>query len=329
MTLKSLIIFIVVELLSLLQPLQAQTQNYEFIASSRSLMRAGSGQTLSMLVQEIYPGYKKLWPQIEQEIRRRNPQAFNQYSGNIIPGRRIQLIAIKTVHESYLLHKTVVGRVVQIKGMVQATDARGSTQILSKNSEVFEGDRITTALGATTRLDMVDDAVIDLKSDSSLRLTAYRLKSGFEKGSRSIIDLIKGGLRTLTGAIAANPVADYRFHTGIMTIGVRGTDYVVKLCEKNDCEHSASRNDQNARLHVAVLDGLIYLEDSDGQRGDLIMGQYAIASNDEKVIVNDAKPAAGLLNAQEQKRFSQLTPPEKDKSRVWPWLLGGAALLGL
>lgn len=329
MKLKHLIFILCVELLSLLQPLQAQTPDYEFIASSRSLMRAGSGQTLQMLVQEIYPGYKKLWPEIEQEIRRRNPQAFNQYTGRIIPGRRIQLITIKTVHSSVLLHKTVVGHVAEINGTVEAVDTRGSVRTLNKKSEIYEGDRVTSALGSTARLDMVDEAVIDLKPDSSIRLTEYRLKSGFEKGSRSIIDLIKGGLRTLTGMIAANPVAVYRFQTGVMTIGVRGTDYVVKLCKKNDCQHSASRNDQNARLHVAVLDGLIYLEDSDGRQGDVIMGQYAIATNDEKVMVNDARPAPGLLNAQEQQRFSHLKPPKKDKSLVWPWLLGGAALLGL
>jgi hypothetical protein len=58
------------------------------------------------------------------------------------------------------------------------------------------------------------------------------------------------------------------------------------------------------------------------------MGQYAIASNDEKVMVNDAQPVPGLLNAEELKIFNQLKVPEKDDSLVWPWLLGGA-LLGL
>jgi hypothetical protein len=214
-----------------------------------------------MLVQEIYPGYKKLWPQIEQEIRRRNPQAFNQYTGKIIPGRRIQLITIKIIRKSYILHKTVVGEVAEIKGTVEATDTRGSTRTLSNNSELYEGDRITSAPKAKMKMKMVDGAEFHLKPDSSFRLTEYRLKSGFEKGSRSIIDLIKGGLRTLTGAIGHNPTAVYRFQTGVMTIGVRGTDYVVKLCNENDCQQSLGRNNRHARLHVVVLDGLISLQD--------------------------------------------------------------------
>ncbi len=302
---------------------------YEFIESSRSILRAGPGQSLSMLVQEMYPGHKKLWPQIEQEIRRRNPQAFNQYSGKIIPGRRIKLITVKVIRDSYIVHQKVVGQVEEIKGTVEATDTRGSTRTLQAKSEVYEGDRISSGPKGTVRIVMVDEAEFHLKVDSSVRLTEYRLKSGFDKGSKSIIDLIKGGLRTLTGAIAANPLAVYRFQTGVMTIGVRGTDYVVKLCQINDCIHSSGRNDSQASLHVAVLDGLITLQDEEGVVGEMIMGQYAIVNQSEKVMVDDARPVAGLLNAQEQRIFEKLqTSPEQKDSLTWPWLLGGA-LLGL
>ena len=325
---KSLIFTVFLALLSVWQVQAKENLQYEFIESSRSIMRAGPGQSLSMLVQEIYPGYKKLWPQLEQEIRRRNPQAFNQYTGRIIPGRRIQLVTVKVIRESCILHKTVVGEVAQIKGTVEATDTRGSTRTLANHSELYEGDRITSAPQAKLKMKMVDGAEFYLKPDSSFRLTEYKLKSGFEKGSRSIIDLIKGGLRTLTGAIAHNPTAVYRFQTGVMTIGVRGTDYVVKLCKENDCEQAVGRNDRQARLHVVVLDGLISLQDEEGEMGDLIMGQYAIASNAEKVMVNDALPVRGLLDVEEQKMFNQLKAPKKDDSLVWPWLLGGA-LLGL
>jgi len=78
-----------------------------------------------------------------------------------------------------------------------------------------------------------------------------------------------------------------------------------------------------------VLDGLISLQDEEGEAGDLIMGQYAIVSQNEKVMVNDdALPVAGLLSEEEQRLFNKLQAPKKDDSLVWPWLLGGA-LLGL
>ena len=166
-----------------------------------------------------------------------------------------------------------------------------------------------------------------IKQDSAVRITEYQMKSGFEPGSRSIIDLIKGGLRKITGSIGANPLSVYRFHAGIMTIGVRGTDYVVKLCDGNNCQRSVSRNDANASMHVAVLDGLISLQDEEGAQGELALGQYAVASADKVVKIDDARPVKGLLNEEERTLFDTMQPPDGEGS-IWPWLLG-SALLGL
>jgi len=306
----------------------ADSVNYEFAESSRSIMRAGPDQSLSLLVQQIYPDNKKLWPRLEKEIRDRNPHAFNRYTGRIIPGQRIKLVTIKVVRRSYMVTSTVVGSVNSVKGYAVATDTNGNERRLAQKAELFEGDRLTTEKGATLVIKMIDDAELHIKQDSSLRLTEYKMKSGFETGSASILDLIKGGLRKITGAIGANPLSVYRFQAGVMTIGVRGTDYVVQLCTENDCNQSASRNDPNSRLHVAVLDGLISLQDQEGAIGELIMGQYAVASAEAKVKVTDSLPVNGLLNAEEQEIFSKLQPPEEETRLMWPWLLGGA-LLGI
>ncbi len=309
---------------------QAESLEYEFAESSRSIMRTGPDQTLMMLVQQLYPDKQEIWPRLEKEIKDRNPHAFNRYTGKIIPGQRIKLVTIKTIRKSHVLNQHVVGAVQAIKGSAVATDARGNDRVLLGKADLYEGDRITTETGAALVIKMVDDAEIHLKQNSSVRITEYKMKSGFETGSRSILDLIKGGLRTITGAIGANPLSVYRFHTGVLTIGVRGTDYVVMLCEGNDCKKSSGRNDADARLHVVVLDGLISLQDEEGAVGELIMGQYAVASQQTKVIVNDALPVGGLLNEKELDLFNDIQPRSKedDSSPIWPWILGGA-LFGL
>jgi hypothetical protein len=160
-----------------------------------------------------------------------------------------------------------------------------------------------------------------------LRISAYEKKSAFERGSRSIIDLIKGGLRKVTGSIGANPLNQYRLHAGLITIGVRGTEYVVQLCALNDCTKSAGRNDGDSRLHIAVLDGVISLEDEEGTRGELAIGQYAIADDEHVVLVEDRKPAAGLLEGETQEMFEKIEP-EEDSGTAWPWIVVGA-LLGI
>lgn len=306
--------------------IHADSVRYELAESSRAIMRVGPNQSLDMLVQQIYPDNQALWPQIKQKIKQLNPEAFNRYTGRLITGKRLKLVTIKKIRQGEGPVARQVGTVAQIKGYAIATDKNGKEGRLMENSVVYEGDRLSTNKDAQLVVNMMDGAEMRIKPDSSVRISEYSMKSGFESGSRSIIDLIKGGLRKITGSIGANPLSIYRFHTGVMTIGVRGTDYVVKLCKENDCEQSAGRNESDTRLHVVVLDGAITLEDEEGVQGDLVLGQYAVASADTKVIVDDAAPVKGLLNDEEQALFDKTQPPEK--SGLWPWLLGGA-LLGL
>jgi hypothetical protein len=308
---------------------QADNTRYELVESNRSIMRVGPNQTLDQLVEHIYPGQKELWTQIKKKIREINPNSFNRYTGQLIVGQRLKLVTIKVIREVGIEHRLrSVGVVTELSGLVTATDRNGRTTSLKKGSDVYEGDRIRTGKAAHALVYMIDRAELHIKPDSSLRITEYLQKSGFERGSTSIIDLIKGGLRKVTGAIGNNPLSNYRFHAGVITIGVRGTDYVVKLCQENDCSQSAGRNDADSRLHLVVLDGLIVLQDEEGERGEMALGQYAIADNEQVVMVEEGKqPASGLLETTEQEMFDKLKP-EEESSSIWPWLIGGA-LFGL
>lgn len=322
--------WMIMVLVVLVQSSYAEEIRYEFADSTRSIMRVGPNQSLDMLIQQMYPRYEKLWPKLAQEIRKRNPQAFSDYTGKLIPNSRLKLVTIKKIIQSDVAFLEQVGTVTEVDGDTIAIDKNGKQRRLTGKASVYEGDRLTTGQGAALVVNMIDGAEMRIRQDSSVRITEYTMKSSFEAGSVSVIDLIKGGLRKITGSIGANPLSVYRFHTGVMTIGVRGTDYVVMLCEENDCQKSAGRNDANTNLHVVVLDGLITLEDKDGQTGELIMGQYAVANAEAKAIIDDALPVEGLLSEDEQQQFETLSPPGEDGKRkgFWPWLLGGA-LLGI
>jgi hypothetical protein len=52
-----------------------------------------------------------------------------------------------------------------------------------------------------------------------------------EKSSvgKSVMKLIEGGFRTITGVIAKTNPRDYKIQTPVATIGVRGTDYAVYI----------------------------------------------------------------------------------------------------
>jgi len=301
----------------------------ELTPSSRQIMRIGRNQTLDDLLRRIYPGQQALWPAIKRKLREINPQAFNRYTGRLVPGARLRLVTIRRIvplRELPTLRQ--VGWVTALSGQALAVDKTGVQRLLQAGGPVYEGDRLETGRAARLSLKMVDEARMFIKPDSRVTLSRYVLDDERDGASASIIDLIKGGLRKITGLIARRPGSIYRFRAGVMTLGVRGTEFVAKLCgSAEDCRESAARGEAQARLHLVMFDGMIDLQRPEGQQvGELVLGQYAVVSGSGVLQPREGEPAPGLLDAGETERFRQLQPAQ---GGIWPWLIGGAALLAI
>lgn len=304
-------------------PVIAEQPDYEFEVSTQSIIRTSGRDELSDLVKKIYPKYPGLWEKLEQEIRKINPQAFNRYTGKIIPNQRIQLVTVKRVIEEQVIELHQIGMVVSLRGKARGIGKSGRTRYLAQGADIYEGDRIVTEKDSTVEIELVDRAVLFIKEDSAVRISQYRMAHGFDRGGSSVLDLIKGGLRTLTGLIAGDPLSRYRMNTSVATIGVRGTDYVLMYCRLNDCTQPVSRNDEDARLHLLVLDGVITIDDDSGQTGDLSLGQYAVLDGETMALIDKGEPAKGLLTPDELERFEKIRDASRDES-IWPWVIGGA-----
>jgi hypothetical protein len=205
----------------------------------------------------------------------------------------------------------------------------GETQQLEINSPIYEGDRITTGIDSTAFIAMDDGAEIYLKEDSVVKISTYIITSGFDQDSSSIIDLIKGGLRKLTGSIGASSLSNYQVKTGLATIGIRGTEYVIKLCRLDDCSQTVDRNDPDAKLHAVVLDGMITLTNEEDKQIQIAIGEYGTAFREELVILDEVTVPPGLLNSEEstqynttQQQMVKSDEPSTPGISVWAWVIG-------
>jgi len=149
----------------------SESIHYEFVPSSRSIMRVGQNQSLDVIIKQIYPQNEDLWPRIKEEIERINPQAFNQYSGRLMAGQRLQLVTVKKIREQEIKTVRQAGRISTVKGYAVVTDKRGKEGRLMENSLVYEGDRLVTSRGAELVVKMVDGAELRVKQDSAVRIT--------------------------------------------------------------------------------------------------------------------------------------------------------------
>ena len=119
------------------------------------------------------------------------------------------------------------GKTLMARGEVIATEVT-SSRALKRRSPVYTQDDITTGVKSATQLRMSDGGLLSLQAESLLRISSYKF-DGKQKGNVKM-SLLKGGLRTVTGAIQSLG-SNYALETPVANIGIRGTHYEAELVE--------------------------------------------------------------------------------------------------
>ncbi|MGI9315829.1 MAG: FecR family protein [bacterium] len=125
-----------------------------------------------------------------------------------------------------------VGAVLLAKGVVTASNSQSGVRTLAKGSEVFLGETISTASDSYVVLKLADNSKLSLRPQSEMNLEKFNQQAGQEE---ALFDLLKGGLRALSGEIGKKKPEQYRVETSVATVGIRGTDFLVRLC-LDDCQ---------------------------------------------------------------------------------------------
>ncbi len=127
------------------------------------------------------------------------------------------------------------GVVSHLSGPLFVQGGAGAVRTLAVNSAVEEGDTLVTEKNTYARLKLKDGAEIVLRPASQLRLVKYAYEENRPEADAAVLDLLKGGLRTVTGFIGKRgDRAAYRLEAVTATIGIRGTIYGAQLCQ-SDC----------------------------------------------------------------------------------------------
>lgn len=118
------------------------------------------------------------------------------------------------------------GRIEFIVGEVNAVEADGRSRVLARGSEVKPGDTIDTGSGRV-QLRFTDGAMVSLSPQTQYRIDTYEFQGQQGGSEKGFFTLLKGAMRTITGAIGKNDRKAYRLDTTVATIGIRGTEYAV------------------------------------------------------------------------------------------------------
>ncbi|MCH9026177.1 MAG: FecR domain-containing protein [Proteobacteria bacterium] len=166
------------------------------------------------------------------------------------------------------------GKVIFVKGPVSAE--RDPPVPLAKGDSVLVADAIVTGEAARAQLLMLDGAKVAIRPNSRLLIEEFLYASGepvpegtavaSASADRAVYRLIKGGFRSITGAIGKENEADYEVRTPVGTLGIRGTDYTVLFCQ-DDCESAPEAGGSSLQngLHISVVAGIVVFRNEFGE----------------------------------------------------------------
>ncbi len=189
---------------------------------------------------------------------------------------------------------TMAGKVISVKGDLQAINAENQARQLKRRSVFYEGDTLKTTAGTYAQIRFSDGALVSLKPDTEFYIARYNYQQEGEGKNWSIGRLIKGSMRAITGVIGKKDPKTYQLKTSSGTIGIRGTVYELAL---------------QKGLYVAVWKGGITIRNNTGGM-DLGMG-----SDFNYAYVPDINtPPQGLLKPPAVFRQASVAPQKPAKT---------------
>ena len=143
-----------------------------------------------------------------------------------------------------------VGEVEFSRGVGFAQSPGKLPRALGKGLQLNEGDRLTTSNGAAAIVKLQDGTRMTLRPDSEIIVQQYQFTQGAVDNSM-VLQLLRGGLRALTGLISKSSADAAKIHTSTATIGIRGTDFDARICGP-ECKQESSKITEQVRPNAVL-----------------------------------------------------------------------------
>jgi hypothetical protein len=129
---------------------------------------------------------------------------------------------------------------------------RGSQILrLFRGAAVESGDQIHTGTDGKVLIVFTDSGLVWIRANSDFVVDEYSYAQG--RREAAFFSLLKGGARSVTGLIGRRTRSNFRLRVPVATIGIRGTDFSVVMCQR-DCRDSDG-NTAAKGLYGEVIEG--------------------------------------------------------------------------
>jgi len=128
----------------------------------------------------------------------------------------------------------VAGTIVNLSGPLMAKKANGSVKVLALKSEVEQGDTLVAEKSTYAQIRFIDNSEMTLKPNTTFVVEKFDFDAGKPEGDSASFNLVKGGLRSVTGLLGKRNKEKFALKTPTATIGIRGTTFIVDYVESDE-----------------------------------------------------------------------------------------------
>lgn len=135
------------------------------------------------------------------------------------------LLVLSLTGPSQAAEDDYAGKFVFVTGEVTVVDTDGSVRHAEKGALVHEKEKIISSKSGSAQVIMIDGAYISIRPDTIMRIDVYKFSEKGDEPEKSVISLLKGCFRSITGLIGRKNKENYKITTAVANIGIRGTDH--------------------------------------------------------------------------------------------------------
>jgi hypothetical protein len=143
---------------------------------------------------------------------------------------------------SILAFGQTAGKVDLVDGEVQIIDVAKNARTPKLGDVLSVGDSVVTGADGELHLAMEDGGQMAVRPNTRMTVDKYKAEGGTD--DRSVISLMQGALRSVTGWIGKFQPKNYQIRTPTATIGVRGTDHETRVIPPDSKEGEAGTYDK-------------------------------------------------------------------------------------
>jgi len=115
------------------------------------------------------------------------------------------------------------GKVDLVEGDVTVYDHAKAARKVRIGDLLYEGERILTGRNGELHLSMDDGGFLAVRPSTNMNILSFQAQG--RDDDRSVLDLVVGSFRSITGWIGRHNPKRYQVRTPTATIGIRGTDH--------------------------------------------------------------------------------------------------------